>query len=136
MKDKKHKPQHGIEAAEPRLLFSAGLEGVLAAQELAEPVTTGETAPLEQSLDTPTGQTAAPVESGLELIFVDSDTPEYQSLLDDLLAIGDYVRAGAVGEAARRRRPSSLSPRERRSRRKGRRCRRSAAKDEAGKARA
>ena len=91
MKKKPYKPRHEIEAAEPRLLFSAGLEGVLAAQTLDEPQPAGETTVIEQTLNLPASVDGASVadESGLELIFIDSDTPEYQALLDDLLQYPD-----------------------------------------------
>ena len=91
MKKKTYKPNHGIEAAEPRLLFSAGLEGVLATQDLGVPSTDMERAAVEQSVDRATTDNASTpaVEPGVELIFVDSDTPEYQKLLDDLLQYPD-----------------------------------------------
>ena len=91
MKKKTSKPNHGIEAAEPRLLFSAGLEGVLATHDLGIPSTGVEQAAIEQSVDRATVDKASTpaVESGVELIFVDSDTPEYQALLSDLLTYPD-----------------------------------------------
>ncbi|MGB5260438.1 MAG: DUF4347 domain-containing protein, partial [Gammaproteobacteria bacterium] len=94
MKKKTYRPRHEIEAAEPRLLFSAGLEGVLAAQSLDQPQD-NHVAPLEQSVDQQAlaGESPAATELGselnTELIFVDSDTPEYQTLLDDLQRVPD-----------------------------------------------
>ena len=91
MKKKDYRPKHEIEAAEPRLMFSAGLEGVLATQNL-DHQQDHHTAPIEQHVDgqaTAPGQTPAATESATELIFVDSDTPEYQTLVDDLQRVPD-----------------------------------------------
>ena len=94
MKKKPFGPKHEIGAAEPRLLFSAGLEGVLAAQD-HEQQQEHHTAPIEQSVDgqTPVGDSPAATELNselsTELIFVDSDTPEYQTLVEDLQRVQD-----------------------------------------------
>ncbi|MDH3527754.1 MAG: DUF4347 domain-containing protein, partial [Gammaproteobacteria bacterium] len=82
-----------IEAMEPRVLFSDGLEGVLAQELSVDPATAASTATLEQLLtDAPeTGESQAD-DTRREIIFVDTDTPDYQVLVDDLLANQDETR--------------------------------------------
>ncbi|MGB5539518.1 MAG: DUF2341 domain-containing protein [Gammaproteobacteria bacterium] len=90
-KDKKYKPRPELEAVEPRLLFSAGLEGVLAATQLETPPDDYPQTVIEQTLDQGSLQTteASSADVRLELVFVDTDVPEYQTLLSDLLTYPD-----------------------------------------------
>jgi hypothetical protein len=94
MKKKIFKKPPVIEAMEPRLLFSDGLEGVLAQELSVETTTAVSTATLEQLLaDSPeTTDTRAADETRHEIIFVDTNTPDYQVLVDDLLANQDATR--------------------------------------------
>ncbi|MDH3871502.1 MAG: DUF4347 domain-containing protein, partial [Gammaproteobacteria bacterium] len=94
MKKKIFKKPPIIEAMEPRVLFSDGLEGVLAQELSVETTTAVSTATLEQLLtESPeTSESQAAEESRQEIIFVDTDTPDYQVLVDDLLANQDATR--------------------------------------------
>jgi hypothetical protein len=85
--DKKYKGNHELESVEPRLLFSAGLEGVLAAEQLEKPPDDYNQSVVEQTIDRGSAETteASAADVRTELIFVDTDTPEYQKLLSDLL---------------------------------------------------
>ncbi len=49
--DKKYKSNHELESVEPRLLFSAGLEGVLAAEQLETPPDDYSPSVVEQTID-------------------------------------------------------------------------------------
>jgi len=88
---KKYQVRPELEAVELRLLFSAGLEGVLAAGQLEIPPDALQQTVLEQTLDqgASQGTEASGADVRVELIFVDTDTPEYQSLLSDLLSYPD-----------------------------------------------
>ncbi|MGB5438207.1 MAG: DUF4347 domain-containing protein, partial [Gammaproteobacteria bacterium] len=88
---KRYKSKPLLEAVEPRLLFSAGLEGVLAAEHVQAPADDYSQAVVEQGNagGRPETSEAAADEARVELIFVDTDTPEYQSLLSDLLKYPD-----------------------------------------------
>ena len=101
-KDKKRKIPAVFEQMEPRLLFSAGLEGVLAADQLEAPTDVYTQTVLEQRLDrdsaeTPAAETPA-AEVRIELVFVDTDTPEYKTLLSDLLTYPDDTTTYQVFE--------------------------------------
>ncbi len=88
---KRYKNKAELEAVEPRLLFSAGLEGVLAAEHVQAPADDYSQAVVEQGNAGSTADTreAAASDVRVELIFVDTDTPEYQTLLSDLLTYPD-----------------------------------------------
>ena len=88
---KRYKIKPELEAVEPRLLFSAGLEGVLAAEHVQAPADDYSQAVVEQGNagGRPETSEAAASETRVELIFVDTDTPEYQTLLSDLLTYPD-----------------------------------------------
>ena len=90
-KHKQYKTRPELEAVEPRLLFSAGLEGVLAATQLETPPDDYQQTVVEQTLDQGSLQSteASSADVRLELIFVDTDVPEYQTLLSDLLTYPD-----------------------------------------------
>ena len=90
-KDKKGDIPAVFEQMEPRLLFSAGPEGALAADQQEAPTDVYQQTVLEQRLESDSGgprETPA-AEVRVELIFVDTDTPEYQTLLSDLLTYPD-----------------------------------------------
>ncbi|HUT40604.1 MAG TPA: DUF4347 domain-containing protein, partial [Gammaproteobacteria bacterium] len=99
-KDKKYKTRPELEAVEPRLLFSAGLEGVLAATQLETPPDDYQQTVIEQTLDQGSLQSteASIADARLELIFVDTDVPEYQTLLSDLLTYPDETTRYEVFE--------------------------------------
>jgi hypothetical protein len=94
MKKTKQKPNHTLEPMEPRLLFSAGLEGVLAADALT--TTTASLSPeLIQQLSTEapvTSDVQSDADISHELVFIDTDTPDYEQLVEDLLADQDESR--------------------------------------------
>ena len=90
-KDKQDKLPALFEQMEPRLLFSADVEGTHAADQQPSPTDAYQQTVLEQSLDSDrevTRETPA-AEVRIELVFVDTDTPEYQTLLSDLLTYPD-----------------------------------------------
>ena len=90
-KEKKDKLPALFEQMEPRLLFSADVEGTHAADQQPSPTDAYQQTVLQQSLDSDreaTRETPA-AEVRIELIFVDTDTPEYQTLLSDLLTYPD-----------------------------------------------
>ena len=89
--NKRYKNKAELEAVEPRLLFSAGLEGVLAAEQLEAPADDYNQKVVEQNIDSGSteGSEATAADVRVELIFVDTDTPEYQTLLSDLLTYPD-----------------------------------------------
>ena len=91
MKTKKadhHNNQPSIEELEPRILFSAGLEGIV----LDSLSSDSDALALYQHKDETTLQptsavsTEAVVLARQELVFIDTNTPDYQKLVDDLLA--------------------------------------------------
>ncbi len=94
MKKKSNKNQLLIEAMEPRLLFSADLDGGLISGGLAShsallnPALSDALAPAVASTDA----TRAASAIRQELVLVDTDTPDYQQLIDDLLANPDETR--------------------------------------------
>ncbi len=90
-KDKKGQIPAVFEQMEPRLLFSAGPDGALAADQQEAPTDVYQQTVLEQRLDSDnTGTRETPAaETRVELIFIDTDTPEYQTLLSDLLKYPD-----------------------------------------------
>ena len=98
MKKTKQKPNHTLEPMEPRLLFSAGLEGVLAADALT--TTTASLSPeLIQQLSTEapvTSDVQSDADISHELVFIDTDTPDYEQLVEDLLADQDESRRVGV----------------------------------------
>ena len=75
-----------IETLEPRLLMSAGLEAFVInndsvqGEALLQPATEAELIPQSDA-----NQTQVELIQRQELVFVDTDTPDYQLLLDDLL---------------------------------------------------
>ncbi|MBT8131992.1 MAG: DUF4347 domain-containing protein, partial [Gammaproteobacteria bacterium] len=89
-----------FEQLEPRLLFSAGLESALAADQPAAPTEIYKQTVLEQSLETGRAENrdTRVVETHVEIIFVDTDTPRYQSLLSDLLKYPDDTTSFEVFE--------------------------------------
>ncbi|MGB5443026.1 MAG: DUF4347 domain-containing protein, partial [Gammaproteobacteria bacterium] len=90
-KDKQDKLPALFEQMEPRLLFSADVEGTHATDQQPSPTDAYQQTVLQQSLDSDrevTRETPA-AQVRIELIFVDTDTPEYQTLLSDLLTYPD-----------------------------------------------
>jgi len=90
--EKKH--QHTLEPMEPRLLFSAGLEEVLATHALTDTQAALNPELVQQlSSDAPaSSDTQSDAYISHELVFIDTDTPDYQQLVDDLLANQDESR--------------------------------------------
>ena len=88
MKTKPHKIPTLFEPLEPRLLLSAGLEGVLAAETITSSAAALETPQIEQAeSDTlAASNMQAEENSQHELVILDTGTPDYQLLVDDLLA--------------------------------------------------
>ncbi len=97
---KRYKSKPLLEAVEPRLLFSAGLEGVLAAEHVQAPADDYSQAVVEQGNASSTPETSefSDADVRVELIFVDTDTPEYQKLLSDLLVYPDNTTTYQVFE--------------------------------------
>ncbi|MEA2093631.1 MAG: DUF4347 domain-containing protein [Pseudomonadota bacterium] len=89
--DKKFVGSHELESVEPRLLFSAGLEGVLAADQLQTLPDDYNQSVVELTIDQSSMESAevSAADVRVELIFVDTDTPEYKTLLSDLLTYPD-----------------------------------------------
>ncbi|MEE9493833.1 MAG: DUF4347 domain-containing protein, partial [Gammaproteobacteria bacterium] len=93
-KTDKQNTQPLIEEMEPRILFSAGLEGIF----FDSLSTDNESLALYQNKDENTLQPASAVSTRSvvsarqELVFVDTNTPDYQTLIDDLLANNDEDR--------------------------------------------
>ncbi len=83
-----------IEELEPRILFSAGLEGVV----LDSLTSDGDALALYQHKDEASLQPATEVaaesvvSAQQELVFIDTNTPDYQTLINDLLANNDENR--------------------------------------------
>ena len=99
-KHKQYKTRPELEPVEPRLLFPAGLEGVLAATQLETPPDDYSPTVLEQTLDQSAlqGTEASTADTRVELIFVDTDVPKYQTLLSDLLTYPDETSRYEVFE--------------------------------------
>ena len=86
-RDKTGKLPAVFEQMEPRLLFSAGTEGALAADALPGPGVSNPALVQELVSETgPVNEIQAPSEIRQELVFVDLSAPDYQQLADDLLA--------------------------------------------------
>jgi hypothetical protein len=94
-KDKKAKIPAVFEPMEPRVLFSAGAEGVFAADAIPSSALLNTAQVQVQELitaTTPAGETQAISEIRQELVFVDTSAPDYQQLADDLMARNDGSR--------------------------------------------
>ncbi|MGB5439018.1 MAG: DUF4347 domain-containing protein, partial [Gammaproteobacteria bacterium] len=99
-KDKQDKLPALFEQMEPRLLFSADVEGTHATDQQPSPTDAYQQTVLQQSLDSDrevTRETPA-AQVRIELVFVDTDTPEYQTLLSDLLTYPDDTTSYQVYE--------------------------------------
>ena len=92
-KDKKRKIPAVFEQMEPRLLFSAGAEGLFVADAMPSAAVLN-TAQVQELIatTTPAGETQAISEVRQELVFVDTSAPDYQQLADDLMARNDGNR--------------------------------------------
>ncbi len=93
----KHNPKKNqllIEAMEPRLLFSADLDGGLISGGLAGHSALLNPALVDSHMPATAGADDTRAASAIrqELVLVDSDTPDYQQLIDDLLAQQDESR--------------------------------------------
>ena len=92
----KHVKRHDsprIEELEPRLLFSADAAGVFS-PDIYNPLQPATDILVDEYLEpiTPNSNQAVHDEQRLELVFVDTDTPDYQQLVDDLLTERDDGR--------------------------------------------
>lgn len=94
MKKAPLKMQHSIESMEPRLLFSAGLEGMLAIDALPATLAAASHEVTQfVTADVPvTSDIQQDSDISQELVFVDTGTPDYQQLVDDLLGNQDASR--------------------------------------------
>ncbi len=88
-----------LEELEPRLLFSADIEGILVNQDEVDD-TQIDFSIIEADIAADSGQLSSTTNNSHalrhEIVFVDADTPDYQQLVDDLLSNGDDNRQFSV----------------------------------------